>query len=41
MSDVPWRFVWSKGIAIAQVRKASGELLISVFELTEQAFPTV
>ena len=41
MPDVPWRFVWSKGIAIAQVRKASGELLISVFELTEQAFLTV
>ena len=41
MPDVPWRFVWSKGIAIAQVRKASGELVISVFELTEQPLPAI
>ena len=41
MPDGPWRFLLSKGIAIAQVRKASGELLISVFEFTEQAFPPV
>ena len=41
MPAVPWRFVLSKAIAIAQVQKASGELMISVFELTEQPLPTM
>ena len=41
MPDVPWRCVSSKEIAITQVRKASGELMISVFELTEPPFPTM
>ena len=41
MPDVPWRFVLRKGIAIAPVRKASGELVISVFEFTEPPFPTM
>ena len=41
MPAVPWRFVLRKAIAIAPVRKASGELMISVFEFTEQPFPTM